>query len=434
MRHARLSESAAEERLASVTAKFSHLPLRPIRAEAIPLGTRARQLHRRILLADHSIEGLFRLADQFVFRPLLSLLRIVPMIIRLGPRARRECGVPIRRQIRDLLRLVLAHGGKPLVYYELELYRGEAMRDAGAVIMRNEIKHGLMKALNRIDPAARDNGRALGDKLEFARWCAEAGIPHPQPMIVFRRGDAVWQDGALSDLDRDLFVKRRRSRGANGIASYRRTGVFRYVGDDKRPTNLARIIAELMRRARREKLMLQPMLVNHPTIADLTGETLITFRLITCLDEQLHPILTNAYLRSMAKLEPDWDIGRLEEFAAPIDLETGALGRITGDKPDCLSEWFDRHPITGAQVTGRIVPFFPELAQIAIKAHGMCAERVMIGWDMAVTEEGPYMLEGNSFYDTLYPQRIFRQPMGHWRLGELLSFHLDRLEARLDQQ
>jgi len=355
------------------------------------------------------------------------------MLIRVGPKAQRDCGVSIRRQFLDLVTMVLVHGAKPWVYYMTELYRSGAMRDAGAVLMRNEIKHGLMKALNRIDPEARDRGRALGDKLEVARWCADAGIPHPQPMIYFRRGDAVWQGGSLSDLDRDLFVKRRRSRGAKGVATYRRTGVFKYVDDDRRPTNLAQIIVELMRRSRREKLMVQPLLRNHPAIADLAEETLIALRLITCLDEELRPVLTNAYLRSMAKLEPDWDIGRIEEFAAPIDLETGALGRITGDKPECLSEWFDRHPVTGAMVTGRIVPFFSEVAQVAIKAHGMVPERVMIGWDMAVTEEGPVLIEGNSFVDVLYPQRVFRTPIGHMRLGELLDFHFGRLEAKLDQ-
>jgi hypothetical protein len=432
MRHARLTDNTPQEHPASLATEIQ--PERRPAAETLAVGTRARRLQRRVLLADHSLEGLYWLVDQFALRPLTSLLRIIPIVIRIGPKARRDCGVSIRRQILDLLRLVLVHGGKPWVYYMTELYRGDAMRDAGALVMRNEIKHGLMKALNRIDPEARDNGRSLGDKLAFARWCAEAGIPHPQPMIVFRRGDAVWQDGSLSDLDRDLFVKRRRSKGAKGVASYRRTGVFRYLDDDRRPTNLARITVELMRRARREKLMLQPLLHNHPAIADLAGEALITLRVITCLDEQLRPVVTNAYLRSMAKLEPDWDVGRLEEFAAPIDLETGALGRMTGDKPECLSEWFDRHPITGAQVTGRIVPFWPEVAEVAVKAHGMCAERVMIGWDMAVTEEGPFMLEGNSFYDTLYPQRVFRKPMGHERIGELLNFHMSRLEARLDRQ
>ena len=58
----------------------------------------------------------------------------------------------------------------------------------------------------------------------------------------------------------------------------------------------------------------------------------------------------------------------------------------------------------------------------------------MVGWDIALTTEGPVVLEGNSFTDVLVPQRVFRMPLGHMRLGELLDFHLDRLEAMLEKQ
>jgi len=432
-----LSGSPAPERSASAGAAASHRPERPSVDELLPVGTRARRLQRRILLADHSLEGFYWLVDQFAIRPVLSLLRIVPLIIRVGPKARRDCGVSIRRQIVDMATMVLVHGAKPWIYYMTERYRPGAMRDAGAVVMRNEIKHGLFKALNRIDPEARDRARSLGDKLEVADWCAEAGIPHPQPMLVVENGEVVWRGTSLDDLDRDLFVKRRKGRGAYGATVYRRTSVFQYVDDDNRPINLAQIMAELVRRSRTRKersLMLQPLLRTHPAIADLSKDTLIVVRILTCLDEQLRPIVTDAYVRSMAKLEPTWDTGRIEEYGAPIDLRTGALGQITGDKPECLSEWFDRHPVTGAQVTGRIVPFWPEVAAAALNAHNMVPERIIIGWDMAVTADGPALLEGNSFADLLFPQRVFRTPTGHTRLGELLNFHFDRLEARLDQQ
>jgi hypothetical protein len=83
-------------------------------------------------------------------------------------------------------------------------------------------------------------------------------------------------------------------------------------------------------------------------------------------------------------------------------------------------------------VTGRIVPCWPELAALALKAHRLVPERVMIGWDMAITPDGPSLLEGNSFPDPVFPERVFRQPIGQMRLGQLLDFHLDRLEAKLD--
>jgi hypothetical protein len=429
MRPAHLTES----NLVPAEASFAS-PMRQSLARPLPVGARARRLQRRILLRDHSLEGLYWMADQFVGRPLVSLLRIVPLFIRVGPKARRDCGISYSRQLADLIRMVLFHGAKPWIYYLTECYRDGGMRDVDALMMRNEMKHGVFKALNRIDDDAKDRALPLGDKLGVAEWCAEAGIAYPQPFLLAERGEITWRgDNSRNDLDRDLFVKRRRGRGASGVASYRRTGSFQYVDDDNRPITLDQILAELLRRSRRDRLMLLPFLHNHPGIADLAERSLITFRMITCLDEELRPVLTNAYLRSMTKLEPDWDVGRIEEYGSPIDLETGVLGRITGDKPECLSEWFDHHPVTGSKVTGRIVPFWRELAETAIKAHRVVPERVMIGWDIAVTAEGPVLLEGNSFTDPLFPERVFRQPIGYMRLGELLDFHFGRLEAKLDQ-
>jgi hypothetical protein len=437
MRHSSLPRSDVEVRPVPPIVDTRDHGQRDASAVTLPVGARARRLHRRILLRDHSIEGLYWLFDQFLGRPLVNLCRIVPTIRLVGVQARRDCGVSIQRQVWDQARLVLFHGAKPWMYYVLELYRDGAMADAGAFLMRNEVKHGLFKALNRIDPEAKDRAKALGDKLEVSRWCAENDIPHPHPILLVERGRISWPGGSRADLDRDLFVKRRRGRGAYNSACYWRTGPFEYRDEENRHLTLDQITGELQRRSerlKRERLMVMPLLRNHPAIADLADVTLVTFRLITCLDEELRPVLTNAYLRSMTKLEPNWDVGWIEEYGAPIDLETGALGPITGDKPPCLSEWFDRHPVTGAPVTGRIVPCWPALAALAVKAHRIVPERVMIGWDFAITPDGPMLLEGNSFLDHVFPQRVFRQPVGQMRVGQLLDFHLSRLEAKLDRQ
>ena len=86
------------------------------------------------------------------------------------------------------------------------------------------------------------------------------------------------------------------------------------------------------------------------------------------------------------------------------------------------------------RVLGRIVPLWNELAQLAVMAHSMVPERVLIGWDLTLTAERPVILEGNSFPDVLMPQRVFRMPLGRMRIGELLDFHLDRFEAILGAQ
>ncbi|MEZ5831397.1 MAG: sugar-transfer associated ATP-grasp domain-containing protein [Dongiaceae bacterium] len=398
-----------------------------------PLGVRTRRLQREILSADRSLEGRWWLFFHRVVKPLHNLLRIAGQIKLVGARVKREFGVPIHRQIFDQCRLVLATGATPWVYYICELYCDGAMKHAGEVVTRNTTKHGLWKALNRIDPEAKNRGRQLGDKVAVSAWCEEAGIPHPHPIIRVEQGEIIWQGRSRSDLDRDLFIKRRDSRGANGAGSFRRVAPFQYRDDDGALITLDELLPELQRRSYHRSQMVLPLLHNHPTLADFAQDSLLAFRILTCLDEQLRPELTNVYMRSIAKLEPRWDVGRIEDFAAVMDLKTGRLGQLTGDKPECLSEWFDRHPVTGALVTGRVVPFWQELIQLALKAHAMVPERVVVGWDFAITEEGPVMLEGNTFPDTVYPQRMFQKPFGLMRIGQLMSFHLDRMEAKLAQ-
>lgn len=428
MNHAKSLEQAA----APLAADFS--PVQPHRVEAawLPVGGRARKLLRRVLWAEHSLEGLAGLADQVFFRPLVSLLRIVPLIVRVGPKARRDLGLSIPRQLFDLLRMVLVHGAKPAIYYLSECYSPGAMDQAGSIVMRNEIKHGIGKALNRLDSEARMHRRNLGDKREAAKWCDEHGLPHAGPLMLVEDGRTI-PLGAEADLDRDLFAKLRDGRGASGVTPYRRIAPFQYQDRDGRALSLAQIADGLLARKPRRNWMLVPLLTTHPELADLTGESLLTFRALTCRDERMRPVITNLYLRSITKIEPRWDVGRLEEYGAPVDLETGLLGQITGDKPECLSEFFDHHPVTGARVTGRLVPGWQEMAQLAVKAHATLPGRVFIGWDIAMTADGPAILEGNSFADPMFPQRVFRQPIGHMRLGELLDFHLGRIEAQLDR-
>lgn len=419
-------------RPAEDAAPFSAIQPHMRSAGWLPVGARARRVLRRIALADRSGEGLWRIADQFLARPFVSVLRILPLLRLVGPRARRDLGVPVARQLLDLLRMVLVHGAKPAIYYLSECYWPEAMREAGAIVMRNEIKHGIGKALNRLDPQALAQRRNLGDKLEAARWCDEHGFPHAGPLMLVEAGEGK-PIATREKLDRDLFVKRRDGRGSYGVTPYRRVAPFQYEDSDGRAFSLQGIVDEILDRKPRRAWMIVPQLHTHPDLADLTGESLLTFRALTCLDEQMRPVLTNLYLRSITKIEPHWEVGRLEEYGAPVDLETGRLGQITGDKPECLSEFFDHHPVTGARVTGRVVPRWRELAQLAIDLHRAVPTRVFVGWDLAMTTEGPMFLEGNSFADPMFPQRVFRKPIGRMRLGELLDFHLGRIEAELDR-
>jgi hypothetical protein len=81
-----------------------------------------------------------------------------------------------------------------------------------------------------------------------------------------------------------------------------------------------------------------------------------------------------------------------------IDMETGVLG--TGSTSyEFGHEVFTKHPDTHIAFRGVTVPFFHEALDIAIRAHRLFPMFTFIGWDIALTEHGPLVLEGNRIPD-----------------------------------
>lgn len=393
----------------------------------VPLGVLARRLEAHALRRRPLP---VRLARILGIR-LLDLARIIWYAPRLASRVRAQTGRSFVRQLGDQLRLAFRQGIDPSIYYFEELYKPGALADVDQYFLRREVKGELLAELHRLQPPAAEHRINLGDKLQFLTWCARTNLPHAAPVMLIEDGQVVWQTGNLLDLDQDLFAKPRVGRGAVGVRLYRRIAAFRYEGDAGRRLTLGEIASDLIRRFGTRNVMVLPRLRNHPQLAGLAGESLITIRAVTCLDEREQPELVLAYLRVLAKLEPDWPVKKpISEYAAAVDLADGRLSAMTGDKPECLSQWHDRHPVTGVEVKGRIVPCWDAVAALAKRAHRVTRDRILVGWDIAITPSGPLLLEGNSYPDVHYPQRIYRRPYGEMRVGQLLRHHMGRLEQK----
>ncbi len=334
-------------------------------------------------------------------------------------------------QLRDLWRLSFRSRVDAFTYYLLELYRPERRVEADYCLTRYETKNGLFSRLNSMRGPDAGTPRSMTDKLAFAESCVCLQVATP-PILVSAEAGAL-DIRQPKDLDGDLFVKLRHGRGTKLTQRFHRVAPYRYVDRTGTKFDLDGVLEWLRRRsshgarAKHSALIVQPHLRNHASLADLADQSLLAIRVVTCLDECGMPEVTHGMLRVLAKIEPGWNATPDTEYGAAIDVSSGVLGPMTGDWPTTCTNWYARHPITGAPVMGRRFEQWQSLCDLALRAHRGFASHVVIGWDIALTDCGPVILEGNSNMDVSFIQRGYRQAIGRSRLGELLAYHLKTL-------
>ena len=67
------------------------------------------------------------------------------------------------------------------------------------------------------------------------------------------------------------------------------------------------------------------------------------------------------------------------------------------------------HPVTGVKIIGFKIPFWQESLQMAKDAALHNKKNRSIGWDIAVTNDGPVLIEGNSNWDKVIWQRSVKK-------------------------
>lgn len=389
------------------------------------LGRQARRLFRALGLYDKPRHPDVPLLHLPVLRQIALAAHAGYCWATLGTAvARSHHRTPVM-QAWDIARLAWREGLDAQTYYMQELYRDECDRRAADTLTRFETKNGLFTALKRLAPRRAAERHPLGDKLAFHARCRQHQVAAVPVYMTAIRGQLALADNGL-DEGRDLFVKPRRGKGARDTTLLRYAGNGTYRLPDGRLLPLDTYLGHLARASMRADYLVQPRLVNHADIADLATESLIVIRVITCLDAAGRPQVTHGMLRVIGKLERSW--GDTTEYAAPIDLKTGRMGAMTGDKLGKALDWHDRHPLTGAPVNGRLLTAWPDIQAAAVKAHDAFTDRLLLGWDIALTPDGIVIVEGNAMPDVAFLQRVHREPIGQSPLAPLLRQYLNRLE------
>lgn len=142
--------------------------------------------------------------------------------------------------------------------------------------------------------------------------------------------------------------------------------------------------------------VVEAYVVQHPEMSRLCSTAVNTIRLVTVSagggDEDFGWMTDVAYASLCMGGGHVFGSTKRGVMVAGIDLESGF---IVTDATDNDGHMYERHPITGTRVKGFRVPCFREAVDMvreAIVAHQI---QGYLGWDIAITEEGPVLIEVN---------------------------------------
>lgn len=137
------------------------------------------------------------------------------------------------------------------------------------------------------------------------------------------------------------------------------------------------------------RLFLEELIVQHPEMNELCPTSVNTIRVMTA-NVGGEAVMLYAGLRVGAG--GDVDNFHAGGMGVQVNMDTGVLEGGAINK-DC--EEYECHPVTGVKFDGRQLPMWGEVRRMCLEASYVNTNIHVVGWDVAITPEGPTFVEGN---------------------------------------
>jgi len=143
--------------------------------------------------------------------------------------------------------------------------------------------------------------------------------------------------------------------------------------------------------------LFQEALRPHPKIAEISGGRLCCLRIVALNGGARGPRLHRAVWKVATGGNPqdNFHQGETGNLLAKIDLQTGRVESLVGAGWP-WPEVRERHPDSGATVAGFVIPDWHEAVALTLEAATAFPGARVQGWDVALTDRGPVLLELNA--------------------------------------
>jgi hypothetical protein len=304
----------------------------------------------------------------------------------------------------------------PGEYYAYELWKPDRKVNIDNYLYAKEGPR-LFKLLNRPSEP-----NPIDDKLAFHEMCNAHALPSPDILAAFTPTGRLLEFESRQPPKRDLFVKPRFGLGSDGAEHFRwRSRVFESNrGCRLSPDDLDGYLATRARTENRT-LLVQPALSNDPALRVAPNSSLATARLITGLtaNGSVFPICSFIYFA-----QSDQTIAARFVRVASIDMTSG---RLLSDPQELCKPHGSNDQLDGNSECLDALPGWEAAVRHVKIAHQACPSFVFVGWDVAFTEQGPMLLEGNAHWCADEHQRLRGEPLGYTKFVEILAMQFQEI-------
>lgn len=137
--------------------------------------------------------------------------------------------------------------------------------------------------------------------------------------------------------------------------------------------------------------LVEEYVIQHQSIMALSSTGLNTVRIFTQIHKGDIHFLGARFRISVNSPVDNMGAGNL---AAPVDMDSGVI-TAPGVYSDITKQDEASHPLTGKAIKGFTLPFWKEVLDLSRRAALHTPENRSVGWDIAITDAGPELIEGN---------------------------------------
>jgi glutathione synthase/RimK-type ligase-like ATP-grasp enzyme len=338
-------------------------------------------------------------------------------------------------QVMEIWRLRFGPGKlRPDEYYAYGLYddRRFAFEDKLRFLGR-ATQLGICRACNALEWWL-----LAHDKLVFYALLKGHGLPAPQTLAIYHHSRGL--DGAAALPAPEALAAHLRSAMAypcfaKPVTGMRSVGVAALEAYDApsdsllfkggRTLGVADFVSQL-EPYRKDGYLFQEMLAPHPELEALCGRRLSTVRLIILLEDAA-PAILHALWKIPVGDHPADNFWRPGNLLAGLEAASGRVTRvIQGVGPERRE--LESHPDTGGRLQDLILPEWPALVALGLRAATALPGLRMQAWDIALTDRGPVLVEANIGGDFNLPQLAHGKGLMDERFGAFLSACAARMD------